>query len=99
MRIHNLTDRTPPYLPQRKPEALAIDGFIVEAGQSCELPDQIPLARISGWIHASKVSVDHVPGWYTQQEAPETSAPVEADPDDAEVLDSKRSRKVKKGHG
>lgn len=63
MIVFNLTDRAPPR-GMLNPLDLRVFGKMLKPGEHREFPDSSPLARISGWIYNSRVSVDVLPTWY-----------------------------------
>lgn len=64
MIVFNLTDVPPPGKPKNGPQDLRVLGRLIKPGSHEEFPDDVSLAKISGWIWSGKVSVDTVPAWY-----------------------------------
>jgi len=96
MRVYNLTDqRLGPGKPF--PQVLRISGFEIQPGGHTDFPDSFPLHRISGWMRAIWVSVDHLPTWYQQaRRTPRPSSTVVTDAPLEEDEKLKKQRKRKK---
>lgn len=70
MRIHNLTDKTPPWFKQaRAPQVFKYRGVEVQPGQSVEFKDS-SIAPIAGRIRQHMISVDSTPAWYNVRKDP-----------------------------
>lgn len=98
MKLFNLTDRLAPGQKTLNTQTLKRPGVTIEPGKFAEVPDDLPLGYISGWLNGGLISINNVPHWYALQVQEEKRAKIEARNKSfaEEGETSKKSRKSKK---